>query len=134
MLRELAIGRDADVAEYVREQRAVRVLPLRDTQCLDAGEVVLVLLDVDEHGLVDVLGNRDRLVRAVALVGEPAPQFFHRRVQQRGQPPQHVLAVLVGLLVRVVEEGATHGDDVDDAVVDEHPSIAVEDAAAGRLL
>ena len=105
---------------------AVRVEALGQLDPADAGEVGLVLADVDDRGLGNVLGHGDRLERAEALVVDPLLEVGDGNVEQRRELGEDLVAVLAELL-------AADDDGVRHLVVDDHPPLPVEDPPSWSL-
>ena len=90
-LRQLLVGDLADVADDVGRhvpERPRHVGPLGLGGGVDARILVLMLLDVDDLAAVDVLGDRDRTIRAVARVGDVALEAGLGDAEQGGQPAE----------------------------------------------
>ena len=107
-------------------QRTVGIEALGELHTADAGELSLVLPDVDDGRLGDVLGHRHGLEGAVALVVDALLEVGNGYADERRELGQHLVAVLAELL-------PADDDGIRDLVVHDHATLAVEDAPARRL-
>src|SRR5581483_2917319 len=139
---ELFLRDRADVAEHVRRGAAEWVRA--DGRLLhryDVCKQVVVLGEVQLERLRDVVGDRHRQVRAVARVDETVlderavdRMLRHVPGDLGGEAVDDLRVPAVVVLADVREALLVDRDDDRDAVVDEHDAVAIEDAAAGRLL
>ena len=96
----------------------------RRVVCGHAREVVRVLAEVDDRLLRHLLGDRHRRVRAEAHVARRRVELVDRDVQQSGRGALRRSGLSFGSAF------AVDGDDLGDAVVDEH--LARCDRGCGR--
>ena len=124
---ELLLRDFADVAEHLRAERLVRIVPQVRLLDLDTREVGLVLVEVRDLVLADGRLHGDRIERVV----DPRVDLLRKRdradVEDPREPPDH----LVAPLRREVADPELHRRARD--VVDDHSAVAVEDRAARSL-
>src|SRR6185312_10290110 len=132
---ELVLVDRTDVAERVRGQAAVGVLPEGLRLRADPGVVLLPLLDGQHDRRRRVGDHRHRLVRravparawhALRARRDPLGQLRGGDVQQRPEPLQHGLAA-VGLRL---QRGPVHAHHQGAAVGHQRPAAIVDDRAA----
>ena len=126
---QLARGDLADVAEHLRGERAIRVVP--DVAPFDghAGKLARVLGEVDDHRLARRVTHDDGRERIAGAPLDARRDLVQRHAGHVREPAQLGVAVVVDL--RQVVGPQPHG--FRGLVEDEHPPVPVEDRPSRRL-
>ena len=119
----------ADVAEQLRCGGALRVVAQVGARGLDARELVLVLCQVPDHGLVDADLDRNGRQRITLARLDSRQHVADRDVDDARQQAQLATA----RLPRLRKVGRVELDRGAGAIVDEGHAVPVEDDAARRL-